>query len=239
MALTHEVLEPAGAGQHDVGAAAQVLHLRVLADPAEDGHGREAGGLGEGLERLVDLTDELAGRGQDQCPRLARHGRHPRVDEAGHDGQQERVGLAGAGAAAAEHVASGERVREGRGLDGGRSGDALGGQDRHEVGRKAQVSKGGWSRSHGDITNVVCLAKLSRRRRDRESKCLRREGRRWTSAGPVELDLGATCAGARGKTDRAAALDVTAIGGEATHCEAALGCEDAHRPRHRSHRVRR
>ena len=40
--------------------------------------------------------------------------------EAGDERQQERVGLAGAGAAPAEHVAAGERVGQRRGLDRGR-----------------------------------------------------------------------------------------------------------------------
>ncbi len=39
VALADQVLEPARAGEHDVGAAAEALHLRVLADPAEDGAG--------------------------------------------------------------------------------------------------------------------------------------------------------------------------------------------------------
>ena len=48
--LADQVLEPAGAGEHDVGAAAQAGDLGVLADAAEDGHGRQAGGCGEGLQ---------------------------------------------------------------------------------------------------------------------------------------------------------------------------------------------
>ena len=37
VALLHEVLEPAGAGDDDVDARAQAGDLRVLADAAEDG----------------------------------------------------------------------------------------------------------------------------------------------------------------------------------------------------------
>ena len=45
VALADEVLEPAGAGDDDVDAAAQAVDLRVLADAAEDGLGAQAGGL--------------------------------------------------------------------------------------------------------------------------------------------------------------------------------------------------
>ena len=37
--LADQVLEPAGAGQHDVDALAQAGDLGVLADAAEDGEG--------------------------------------------------------------------------------------------------------------------------------------------------------------------------------------------------------
>ncbi len=62
VALLDEVLEPAGAGQDDVDAAAQALDLRVLADAAEDGARGQARGLGERRERLLDLADQLTGR---------------------------------------------------------------------------------------------------------------------------------------------------------------------------------
>ena len=110
VALADEVLEPAGAGDDDVGAGAQATDLRVLADAAEDGLGAEAGGLGERGEGGVDLADQLAGRSQDQRARCARLGAAPVGLEAGHERQQERVGLARAGAAAAEHVSARQRV---------------------------------------------------------------------------------------------------------------------------------
>ena len=34
--LAHQVLEPAGAGEHDVDAALEAAHLRALADTAVD-----------------------------------------------------------------------------------------------------------------------------------------------------------------------------------------------------------
>ena len=57
--------------------------------------------------------------------------------------QQEGVGLAGAGAAAAEDVAAGERVGQRRGLDGGGGGDAGGGEDVGQRGGHAEMGEGG------------------------------------------------------------------------------------------------
>ena len=93
--------------------------LRVLADAAEDGAGGQAGGRGQRRERLVDLADQLAGRREDQRARRAGAGRAAGRGEPGDERQQEGVGLAGAGAAAAEDVAAGERVGQRRGLDRG------------------------------------------------------------------------------------------------------------------------
>ena len=73
--LLDEVLEPARAGHHDVDAAAQPLHLRVLADAAEDGAGGQAGGRGERAERLLDLADQLARGREDQGARACAHAR--------------------------------------------------------------------------------------------------------------------------------------------------------------------
>ena len=78
---------------------------------------RQAGGRGQRREGRVDLADQLAGRRQDQRARAAGRRGAARRGEPGHQRQQERVGLAGAGAAAAEHVAAGERVGQRGGLD--------------------------------------------------------------------------------------------------------------------------
>jgi hypothetical protein len=123
MALTHEVLEPARAGDDDVDAAAQALDLRVLADASEDRLARQARDLGERDEGGVDLRGELARRGQDQGAGAAWATAVGRRHEPGDEGQQERVGLAGPGAAASEDVTTGQRVGQGRGLDGGGGGD--------------------------------------------------------------------------------------------------------------------
>ena len=139
--LLDQVLEPAGAGQDDVDAAAQALDLRVLADAAEDGAGGEAGGLGERRERLVDLADELTGRREDQRARAAGVGAATGGREPGDDGQQEGVGLAGAGAAAAQDVATRERVGQRRGLDRSGDRDVARGEQRDQVGGHAEVGE--------------------------------------------------------------------------------------------------
>ena len=112
MTLADEVLEAAGARDDDVGAGPQAVDLRALPDTAEDGLGAQPGRSCQRLESDVDLADEAARRGQDQGARRARTGT-PLATlltslEPGHQRQQEGVGLAGAGAAAAEHVAPGE-----------------------------------------------------------------------------------------------------------------------------------
>ena len=98
--------------------------------------------LGQRRERRVDLADQLAGRRQDQRARAARlRGGTGVVGQPGHQRQQERVGLAGAGAAAAEHVAAGERVGQRRGLDGGGGVDALAREDAGQACGHAEVGE--------------------------------------------------------------------------------------------------
>ena len=71
-ALLDQVLEATGTGDEDVDAGAERLHLRVLADAAEDGAGLETVHLGQRRECCVDLRDQLAGRRQDQGARALR-----------------------------------------------------------------------------------------------------------------------------------------------------------------------
>ena len=140
--LADEVLEPAGAGDDDVGAGAQATDLGVLPDAAEDGLGLQADGRGQRGQGGLDLAHELTGGGQDQGPRGARAGAVLVGVEARDEREQEGVGLARAGAAAAEHVAAGERVGQRRGLDRGGDGDALVGEDGGELRGHAEVSEG-------------------------------------------------------------------------------------------------
>ena len=98
---------------------AQAVDLRVLADAAEDGRrasGRAAVASGASAASIW-LTSSRVGA------RISARGRAGLAAAAGarragrRSGQQEGEGLAGAGAAAAEHVAAGEGVGQRRGLD--------------------------------------------------------------------------------------------------------------------------
>ena len=128
VSLAHQVLEPAGAGEHDVDATLEAAHLRALADAAVDDQGREARSLGQRLQRGLDLADELTGRSEDERARGALARRTTRGLEAGDQREQEGVGLAGARAAAAEHVAAGQRVGQRDLLDGSGGRDAARGE---------------------------------------------------------------------------------------------------------------
>jgi hypothetical protein len=139
--LAHQVLEPAGRGDDDVDAVAQLVDLGVLPDAAEDGHGAQAHGAGQGGERLVDLGDELAGGGHDQAARLTAAALAARVDQPGDDRDGEGDGLAAAGPTATEHVLAGEGVGQRRCLDGEGRVDAALGQGRHDGGRHAEVGE--------------------------------------------------------------------------------------------------
>ena len=75
-----------GQATHDVDAAAQPLHLRVLADAAEDGAGGQPGGGGERDQRLLDLADQLTGGREDQRAGLARRDAGGRTRRAGRPG---------------------------------------------------------------------------------------------------------------------------------------------------------
>ncbi len=69
--LAHEVLETPGAGDDDVGAAADALLLPALGDAAEDGDGAQAVSRGERRDHRVDLGGELARRREDEAARVA------------------------------------------------------------------------------------------------------------------------------------------------------------------------
>ena len=128
LALVDQVLQPAGGGDDDVGAAAQLVDLPAHRGAAVDGDDLEVEGLAERREGVVDLLRELAGRHQDQAVR--RLGLARAADEAGQHRQPEGEGLAGAGLRPAEDVAAGDGVRQRPGLDGERRGDIRGGPGR-------------------------------------------------------------------------------------------------------------
>ena len=114
-----------------------------------------------GVIDVVDLHGELTRRHQDQRLRVAGAALPPSRD-ADQDRQAERERLAGAGLATAEHVAAGERVRDGRGLDREWRGDAprvQGSTRRRGTPRSAKVISGATSSSamsaSADVAAVV------------------------------------------------------------------------------------
>ncbi len=144
-----QVPQSAGRGDQDLRAAVQ--HLRLAADrhPADHGGRPQPRRLGVRGEGLGDLLRELTGGDQDQRERAPRFGLLP--GGTGQQGETERERLAGAGAAPRQHVASGQRVRQRRGLDREGSGDAPAGQDRQQFPREVQFVEGldGGQRRHG------------------------------------------------------------------------------------------
>src|SRR5690606_14584969 len=116
---------------------------------AVDLRGEEADALRDRLHRAVDLQGELAGRREDQGARLATHlalaARLARFGPALHEpldrGGAEGDGLARAGLASAEHVASLEHDRDGRSLDGERVLRAELAQGAHDVAAEPEVGE--------------------------------------------------------------------------------------------------
>ena len=150
-------------------------------------------GGGQRLEGLGDLADQLPGGGEDQGAGHGRAGLAVRRHEAGDERQQERVRLAGAGAAAAEDVAAGQRVGQGRGLDRGGVGDAAVREDADQLGGDAQLGEavggglaGRRSRACGQEvrrhrrshSRVVCLTTLVPSATELEKRSLHEGGAR-------------------------------------------------------------
>ena len=111
----------------------------------------QAVGRGERGEDGVDLRGELAGRGEHEAERAAGAARAAGelAAEAGDHRDGEREGLAGAGLAAAEHVAAGEGVGQGVDLDREGAGLALRGEHAHERCGHAECGEGGDVGRHG------------------------------------------------------------------------------------------
>ena len=129
-----QVLEPAGGGDDDVGAAGGVA-LRAEADAAVDGGDAEAAGAGDRVELVDDLAGELAGRRQDQ--RREAVAGLDRVD--GRDPEGERLARAGRGLD--QQVVAVERVADDHLLDGEGCGDVPRCERAHHRFRDAEIGK--------------------------------------------------------------------------------------------------
>ncbi len=106
--------------------------------PPKTVRGAQAEALRERRHRRVDLGGQLTGRREDERAGPPRLRPLPARREPGEQRQHERDGLAGAGAAAAEHVATREGVGQRRGLDRGGDRDPAGGEDLDEGGGHAE-----------------------------------------------------------------------------------------------------
>ena len=112
-------VEPSGTGDEHVDAVSQGRKLLGVPDAAVDRRHASADRRGERCHDLFDLGRELTRRDQDQRRRVSTTsacgvplGRQPRQDR-----QPEGQGLAGPGGSLAAHVAPGEAVGQGSGLD--------------------------------------------------------------------------------------------------------------------------
>ncbi len=124
VAPVDEVLEAAGRGHDDLGAAAQGARLpadRQTADHRGEPQPQRAGVGGEGVG---DLLGQFPGGDEDQGQRLP--GLGPLSGRTGQQREPEGEGLAGTRAATAQDVPAGQRVRQRRGLDRERGGHTLG-----------------------------------------------------------------------------------------------------------------
>ena len=115
----HQVDQASRSGDHDVDATLEGAQLWRVGHAAGDQHERQPGGPGERSQHVADLVRQLAGRGEDDCPRAAARG----AGEGGDERQTERQGLARARPGPAEHVPARQRVGDRGRLDGERCRD--------------------------------------------------------------------------------------------------------------------
>ncbi len=153
-----QVAQAAGGGDQDVDTALQRVDLVGHRGAAADDLELEAEHRAERLQRVGDLHGQLAGRDQDQAARVLRLGAAVGVGDAGEQREAEAQGLAGAGTATAQHVLAGQGVRDGRGLDRERGGDATLGEGTDHVVVQAQVAEG--DRRLGGLGVLVGLVRL-------------------------------------------------------------------------------
>ena len=151
--LLDEVEEPAGRRDEDLGAAADAVDLRGIADAAVDHDRADRAGLAVDADALLDLERELASRHDDERPHRqpldalrTRADRVPRrravLLEELEDRQHECRGLAGAGLGAGAEVAPGEDERNGLRLDRGGFDIALVGDGTEQLGIEPEFGEG-------------------------------------------------------------------------------------------------
>ena len=116
--LVAQIKQAARGGHQDVGTFANLSHLLVLADTAKNQSGPNLDVLRVGLDVVVDLGCELAGRGKHQHTRN-RASVHQVVRQMMNNRQRECRRFARARLGNSHHVTPLEDVRNGLGLNGG------------------------------------------------------------------------------------------------------------------------
>ena len=157
-ALLHEVDEAARRRDQQVAALAQPVHLRTLADAAEDDERAQVGVTAVGAGAVGDLRRELARRAQHQHARRAALRGAEQLQQRQHEARR----LAGAGLRAGEDIAAREHRRDGLGLDGGRRVVALVGDGAQQPGLEPEIGE-----LHGDTFGGPSARWRSRRGRSR------------------------------------------------------------------------
>ena len=136
-----EIDEPPGRRNHHVDATFERGDLLADRHASGDDPHLHAARVGKRRNRVADLHRELAGRDENQPAGPA--WRAARPFEPGDQRQPERERLAGAGGGAAEQVAPGQHIRDGRCLDRERRLDSGAVKGADQAGREAQVGESG------------------------------------------------------------------------------------------------
>jgi hypothetical protein len=143
VAALDQVLEPAGAADHQVDAAPQSLALRADGDATEDrGNGRSVA-PGERDEHVDDLGGELACRRQDERCGPAGLAHAAALEQRESEGER----LARSGRCLGGDVTAGEGLGDGGLLDRRGVGQALRVQASRQVGGHAEFGEGGHGRT--------------------------------------------------------------------------------------------
>ena len=146
-----QVLETAGAGDDELGAALERTALGPVPDAAVDGDEVMAAPAHQRPQRGGDLAGQLTRRHEHQGGRAAAGGGRQPVDER----DPERQRLAGASRGATADVTPGERIGDHGGLDGGWVDDAVAREDGTEI--VGYAERGETVVGHGHVGNDFLL----------------------------------------------------------------------------------
>ena len=159
-----QVLETAGAGDDQLGAALEGAALRPVPDPAVDGDELMTAPANQRPKRSGDLTGQLTRRHEHQGSRAAACG----GGQPGDERDTERQRLAGASRGATADVTPSERVGDHGGLDGGGIDDAGPREDGAEI--IGHAERGETVVGHGHVGKQLPVGQ-QRNRPEQRSVC--------------------------------------------------------------------